>query len=373
MIKRIHTINKFILLIPLLFILSGCLSLPSLVSEGKTKLDIITLPHGFSISFFAENVPGARSMVLSPDGTLFVGTRGKGNVYAVFDYDKDNKADEVKIIASGLNMPNGIAFKDGSLYVAEVHRILRYDDIKNNMNNPIPIVLNDELPKDVHHGWRYIGLGPDNNLYLQIGAPCNICNPEYPYATIMRMNIDGKNLEAYSYGIRNSVGFDWHPETKELWFTDNGRDWMGEDIPPDELNRANVKGLHFGFPYCHGIDIQDPSFNSKNCDEFIPSEVELGPHVAALGMKFYTGNMFPSEYKHKIFIAEHGSWNRKEKIGYRITLVDPEKKTYETFADGWLQDEKDLGRPVDILIMPDGSILISDDKSGSIYRISYEK
>jgi len=372
MLKKIIKINKFVLIIFLLFFISGCLSLPSLVYKNKPKLDFINLPSGFSINIFAENVPGARSMALSPQGILFVGSRKNGQVYALLDHNNDQRVEEVKIIARGLNMPNGLVFNEGDLYVAEIDRILKYDDIVNNLDNPLTTIITTELPKDTQHGWRYLALGPDHNLYLQIGAPCNICNPKNPYASIIRMNKEGKNMEIYASGVRNSVGFDWHPETKELWFTDNGRDWLGDDFPPDELNKASKRGLHFGFPYCHGSNIKDPEYNTRNCNEFTLPEVELDSHVAALGMKFYIGDMFPTNYKNKIFIAEHGSWNKKEKSGYRLTLVDTLKKTYEVFADGWMKNEKDWGRPVDILVMSDGSILVSDDKAGLIYRISYE-
>ena len=365
-------INKLAFFICILFFITGCLSLPSLVYNKKTKLDSLILPPGFVISIFAENIPGARSMALSPQGILFVGSRKNGQVYALLDHNNDHRVEEVKIIAQGLNMPNGLVFNEGDLYVAEIDRILKYDDIVNNLDNPLTTIITTELPKDTQHGWRYLALGPDHNLYLQIGAPCNICQPDDPYASIIRMDKEGKNMEIYASGVRNSVGFDWHPETKEFWFTDNGRDWLGDNFPPDELNKASQKGLHFGFPYCHGSNIKDPEYNTRNCQEFIAPEVELDPHVAALGLKFYTGEMFPSEYKNKIFIAEHGSWNKKKKAGYRLTLVDPLKKTYEVFLEGWLENEKDWGRPVDILIMPDGSLLISDDKGGLIYRLTYQ-
>jgi len=348
-------------------------------AEGESGLDCIELPPGFSIDYYAENVENARSMTLSPNGTLFVGTRNAGNVYALPDRDQDNRADELIVIAEGLNMPNGVAFRNGSLYVAEVSRVIRYDDIENRLEAPPePVVVNDSFPSDKSHGWKYIKFGPDGKLYVPVGAPCDACDKEEEderYATIMRMDANGTGLEIFARGIRNSVGFAWHPETEELWFTDNGRDWLGDDLPPDELNRAPEPGLHFGFPFCHGGDIPDPELGElRACEEFTPPEVKLGPHVAALGMTFYTGTMFPEEYRNQTFIAEHGSWNRKIPIGYRVTLVRLENGTpvsYEAFAEGWLQGFSSWGRPVDVLVMPDGALLVSDDKNDAIYRISY--
>jgi glucose/arabinose dehydrogenase len=341
------------------------------------QLDKIKLPPGFEISVYARNVPNARSMVLSPAGTLFVGTRDAGNVYAILNRDEDSKADEVITIARGLNMPNGVALRDGSLYVAEVNRVLRYDNIEADLQNPPkPVVVNDGFPSDRSHGWKFIRFGPDGMLYVPVGGPCNVClRDDERYSTIMRMRPDGTELEVFAHGIRNTVGFDWHPETRELWFTDNGRDWLGDDMPPDELNHAPNLGMHFGFPYCHGGDIPDPEFGKqRNCEEFTPPAIRLGPHVAALGMRFYTGSMFPTEYQNQIFIAEHGSWNRSVPIGYRVTLVRLEGNravSYEVFAEGWLQGNSAWGRPVDVLIMPDGALLVSDDQAGMIYRIHY--
>ncbi|MHB8102657.1 MAG: PQQ-dependent sugar dehydrogenase [Methanosarcina sp.] len=347
--------------------------------ENGTGLACIKLPPGFSIDYYAENIEGARSMVLSPNGTLFVGSRDAGKVYAVLDRNNDSKADEVFVLAEGLDMPNGVAFRNGSLYVAEVSRVLRYDNIEATLENPpAPVVVNDKFPSDRAHGWKYIKFGPDGKLYVPVGMPCNVCNKEGEdehYGTIMRMEPDGSQPEIFAKGVRNTVGFAWHPETGELWFTDNGRDWLGDDIPPDELNRAPRKGMHFGFPFCHGGDIPDPEFGGlRNCSEFTPPEIKLGPHVAALGMTFYTGTMFPEEYRNQIFIAEHGSWNRKIPIGYRVSLVRLENGTavsYEPFAEGWLKGLAAWGRPVDVLVMPDGALLVSDDKNNAIYRISY--
>jgi len=351
---------------------------PARSREGL-HLQEIKLPPGFTISLYAENVENARSLCLGGKGTLFVSTRDAGKVYAVLDKDHDNRADEVLTVATGLNMPNGVAFREGALYVAEVSRVLRFDGIETRLRNPPrPVVIRDDFPTDQHHGWKFIGFGPDERLYVPVGAPCNVCErSDERYASIMRMKPDGSELEIFAHGVRNTVGFDWHPETRALWFTDNGRDWMGDDLPPDELNRAPVKGLNFGFPYRHGGTIPDPEYGGKrSCGEFVPPAITLGPHVAALGMRFYKGTMFPARYRNQIFIAEHGSWNRTTPIGYRITLVRLDGNgavSYETFAEGWLKEGKAWGRPVDVLVMPDGALLISDDRAGAIYRISYRQ
>lgn len=372
--KNFSYLRIFIIFFLIQLTFSSCAS-----SKSESNLDKITLPDGFQISIYAEDVPGARSMELSPDGTLFVGSRDEGTVYAVRDNDNDFVADEVFIIDEGLYMPNGVQFWDGDLYVAEINRVITYENIDAHLENPPePVIINDTFPDDKWHGWKFIRFSPDSLLYVPVGAPCNVCEKEDDrYATIMRMNPDGSNLEIYAEGVRNTVGFDWHPETNELWFTDNGRDWMGDNKPPDELNYAPQKGMHFGFPYCHGKDIADDEYgNGVDCDRYTPPAINLGPHVAALGMRFYTGDMFPAEYKHQIFIAEHGSWNRRIPIGYRITLVrleGNEAVSYETFAEGWLQAGDYWGRPVDVLVMPDGSLLVSDDHSGTIYRITYEE
>lgn len=335
-------------------------------------LEQIKLPPGFSISLYAENISNAREMALGDDGTLFVGSMKAGNVYAIA-----NK--KVYIIAKNLKSPVGVAYKNGSLYVSEINRILRFDNIEKQLNNPpAPIVINDSLPDEKHHGWKFIAFGPDGWLYVPVGAPCNICLSTDPrFATIMRMKPDGTEAEIFAQGIRNSVGFDWDPKTKELWFTENGRDMMGDNVPPDELNHAPKKGLHFGYPYCHAAVIPDSEYGKqKACEEFTPSTVQLGAHVAALGMRFYTGNKFPQTYHGKIFIAEHGSWNRNPRLGYRITVVDPKKEApdnYQIFAEGWLQDTKAWGRPADVLVMPDGSLLVSDDTADVIYQISYQE
>ena len=346
---------------------------------GKTSdlpVDTIRLPAGFRIEVWAR-VPDARSLALGRGGTVFVGTREDGDVYAVRPGTSPEVSGEVVRIAKGLEMPNGVAVRDGALYVAEVSRVLRFDDIETHLASPPkPVVVTDRFPKETHHGWKFIAFGPDGWLYVPVGAPCNVCESKEVYAAIHRMRPDGSQIELFASGVRNTVGFDWHPETKELWFTDNGRDWMGDDLPPDELDRAPRAGLHFGFPYCHGRAISDPEYGKKQpCSRFTQPEWELPAHVASLGMRFYTGKMFPPDYRGQIFIAEHGSWNRSKKNGYRVTLVrvkEGHAASYEVFAEGWLQPgEKVRGRPVDLLVMPDGALLVSDDYAGAIYRISY--
>ena len=346
--------------------------------SAALPLDKIKLPAGFSISVYAQ-VAGARSMVMSPSGTLFVGTQGPGKVYAVKDTDGDNKADKKWTIASGLNNPNGVAIKNGALYVAEISKVTRFSDIEKNLANPGKgVVIYDKFPKDWPHGWKYIAFGPDGKLYVPVGAPFNIGMPTEQYASLFRMNDDGTGIEKFASGIRNTVGFTWHPTTHELWFTDNGRDMMGDDVPCDELNNASAAGMNFGYPYYHCGTIKDPEYGGDhNASEFTPPAINLGPHVAALGLKFYTANMFPATYKDQIFIAEHGSWNRSKKIGYRISLVtmkDGKAAAYEPFATGWLDNEtqKSWGRPVDVLVLEDGSMLVSDDLAGVIYRITFK-
>jgi glucose/arabinose dehydrogenase len=317
-------------------------------------------------------------MTLGDKGTLFVGTRSD-KVYAVVDSNNDGRAEKVVTVADGLRMPNGVAFHKGSLYIAEIARIVRIDNIEDNLEHPPrPVVINDSYPDREHHGWKFIAFSPDGLLYVPIGVPCDVCiPPEEIFGSITRIKPDGTEREIFAKGIRNTVGFDWHPVTHELWFTDNGRDWMGDDLPPDELNRAPEKGMNFGFPYIHGKDIRDPKYGKgKSPGDFSPPEKELGPHVAALGMRFYTGKMFPREYNNNIFIAEHGSWNRSTPIGYRVmivTLKDNRAIRYDVFAEGWLQGKERWGRPVDVQVMPDGSLLVSDDFAGVIYRITYSE
>jgi glucose/arabinose dehydrogenase len=338
-------------------------------------LDLIELPPGFEIEIYAPDVKGARSLTRSDKGTVFVGTSSEGKVYAVVDSNSDYKVDRVLTIAQGLNTPNGVAVRDGDLYVAEISRILRYDDIDEHLDNPpSPVVVYDALPHTSFHGWKFIAFGPDGKLYIPIGAPCNVCDPGDPYASITRVNPDGSDFEIFARGVRNSVGFAWDPLTGDLWFTDNGRDWMGNDKPPDELNKAPKPGLNFGFPFCYDNNIPDPSYPDHDCSGCVPPAMELDAHVAPLGMRFYMGTMFPEEYHHNIFIAEHGSWNRTAPIGYRlvrVTVAGGRATGREVFARGWLQKDDAWGRPVDILVLPDGSLLVSDDKAGAVYRIIY--
>jgi glucose/arabinose dehydrogenase len=348
-------------------------------AQAALPLERIKLPPGFSISLFAADLTDARSLALGSRGTVFVGTRSEGDVYALVDEDRDGKADRRFTIASGLNSPNGVAFRDGALYVAEINRVLRYDNIEAHLASPPrPVVVSDRFPADRHHGWKFIAFGPDGKLYVPVGAPCNICEPDpNRYANIMRMNPDGTALEVFARGIRNSVGFDWHPATRELWFNDHGRDWLGDDLPADELNHAPRPGMHFGYPYCHQGDTPDPEFGgNRSCSEFAPPALKQGGHVAPDGLRFYTGAMFPPEYRNRIFIAQHGSWNRTRKSGYRVisvSLKDNKFDRVEVFAEGWMRDEQAWGRPVDLLVMPDGSLLISDDHANAIYRVTYSK
>jgi glucose/arabinose dehydrogenase len=343
-------------------LLAGCASGP--------RPEEIRLPPGFEISVYSDNVPQARSLALGARGTLFVGGKEK-DVYAV-----PPGGGKARLVAGGLQEPHGVAFRDGALYVAERSRILRFDAVEERLANPpAPVVVVADLPRYKHHGLRTLRFGPDGMLYVPVGAPCNICLPEEHYAVITRLNTNTNEREIFARGVRNSVGFDWHPQTKELWFTDNGRDLLGHDAPPDELNRAPRAGLHFGYPFCHGGDLPDPQFGAaRPCAEFEPPAAKLGAHVAALGMRFYAGTQFPAAYRGAIFIAEHGSWNRQPMSGYRITVVklrDGRPASYENFAEGWLDGTKAWGRPVDVIVAPDGALLVSDDKAGAIYRIAY--
>lgn len=351
----------------------------SATTNDGDSLSTINLPEGFEISIYASGIDNARSMAISPSGTIYVGNRGGDKIYAIQDTDKDGKADKTIVVASGLKTPNGVAFKDGDLYVGEISRLLKYPNVEANLEAVgEPVVVYDDYPTDEHHGWKYIAFGPDGKLYVPVGAPCNICESENEiYATITRMNPDGTGREIFARGVINTVGMTWDAEGN-LWFTDNGRDMLGDDMPDCELNKATEAGMHFGYPYCHAGDISDPEFGSKfSCSDFVAPAQKLGAHVAPLGLRFYNGDMFPAEYRGSIFIAQHGSWNRSKKSGYRIGLVKVENGkvvNYSTFADGWLDEEEQeaWGRPVDVQVMPDGSLLISDDKAGVIYRVTYK-
>ena len=371
-------------------IVTGILSMPGCNNTGDTKsainatvvspgidslnsqfgLDKIKLPPGFAINLYAV-VPDARSMCVSPNGTVFVGTR-ENKVYAVTDKNHDGKADSVYVIAKGLNAPNGVAFRDGSLYIGTISVLYRLDNIESRLNNPpAPVVVFDKYPTASHHGNKFIAFGPDGKLYAPIGAPCNICDSPKPYASITRINPDGTGFEVFATGIRDCVGFAFSPVTNQLWFTDNGRDEMGDDIPSDELNYAPHPGMNFGFPYCHEGDILDPEYGKgKNCNDYTAPVKKLGAHVASLGMRFYTGHMFPPVYKNAIFIAEHGSWNRTIPIGYRVVVATTDSNGQLNdpvpFAQGWLQNVASVnGRPVDVQVLSDGSLLVSDDYKGA--------
>lgn len=348
--------------------------------SAELPLSSIKLPRGFVIEVYAE-VENARSMALSPSGTVFVGNKSEDKVYAIQDTNGDFKADKKYVLASGLKMPNGVAFRDGDLYIAEKNKISKISNVESNLSAPgARQVVYDKYPNDDSHGWKYIAFGPDGKLYVPVGAPCNICEPSNPiYASITRMNADGSDFEIFASGIRNTVGFTWHPVTKNLWFTENGRDRMGDNLPPCEVNVATTKGQHFGYPYCHGGTVKDPEFGNKRpCSEFVKPVQALGAHVAPLGIKFYTGKQFPEEYRNQIILAEHGSWDRSKMNGRRLVLLklDASGKplSYDTFASGWLDDasQKVWGRPVDVILLKDGSLLVSDDYADVIYRISYK-
>ena len=349
-------------------VLIACLAAGS--APAAPRLEDIRLPAGFRISVYADHVQGARALALGERGTVFVGS-AEGNVYAIAP-----NGGAVRVVARGLRGPHGVAVHKGALYVAEIGRILRYDNIEGHLGDPPqPAVVADDLPRETHHGLKPIRFGPDGLLYVGVGSPCNVCEPDAAHGIIARLDPAGGKREVYARGIRNSVGFDWDPRTKELWFTDNGADNMGNDVPPDELNHAPRAGMNFGFPYCHGGDLSDPRYGRGHpCSEFTPPARKLGAHVASLGMRFYTGDKFPAEYRGAIFIAEHGSWNRSPKAGYRVSVVRPGASgtpTYQSFAEGWLQGDTSWGRPVDVLVAPDGALLVSDDKAGVVYRIDY--
>ncbi|MEP2056388.1 MAG: PQQ-dependent sugar dehydrogenase [Maribacter litoralis] len=352
------------------------------VALDSTDLALLelNLPEGFQIEVYARGVDGARSMAMGDEGTLFVGTRTEKNIYAIQDTNGDFKADNVMVLDT-MEVPNGIAMRNGDLYVAQVGSLWKYPNIEDQLDGELEKeLIYDDFPTEFHHGWKYIAFGPDDKLYVPVGAPCNICNrtdEDERFATISRMDPDGTNREIYARGVRNSVGFTWHPDTKQMWFTDNGRDMLGDDIPPCELNTVTEAGQHFGYPFCHGGIVKDPEFGDLHpCSDFVEPALQLDAHVAPLGIKFYTGNMFPAEYKGKAFIAEHGSWNRSKKVGYRIMMVDIEDGAVvnsEPFIDGWLDEvaQKASGRPVDMLMLEDGSMLISDDYGDAIYRVTY--
>lgn len=346
-------------------------------AKDPPAIEKLRVPAGFHVTVYSADVPNARALALGSKGTVFVGSRSAGKVYALSDADHDGRAEKSRVIATGLNMPVGVAFHNGDLYISAVSQILALRDIEEHLDQApgLEMVVSD-LPSETHHGWKFIAFGPDGKLYVPIGAPCNICDRD-GYAKILRMDADGSHREDVAFGIRNTVGFDWQPGTKQLWFTDNGRDLLGDDLPSDELNRISRIGEHFGYPYCHQGDTLDPEFGKgKACKGYTPPALRLGAHVAALGMRFYTGKMFPSAYRGAAIIAEHGSWNRTEKSGYRVMTarIDGARVVgYEPLIEGFMVDEKSWGRPVDVLVMPDGALLVSDDQAGAVYRLTYSR
>jgi glucose/arabinose dehydrogenase len=347
---------------------------PIPAAPDKLPTAKLKVPAGFNIEVYAAGVANARSLALGDKGTVFVGSRLVDKVHAIVN--KDGRR-EVKVLASGLYRPNGVAFKDGTLYIAELSRISKIENVEDNLDNPPkPTVIFDKLPKDEAHGWKFIAIGPDNKLYAPVGQPGNNVLNDDEHGLIRRMNFDGSDAEVIVRGVRHTVGFDWHPETKQLYFTDNGRDWMSEDVPEDELNRITKVGEHFGAPFCLQGNIVDPEFGwGKSCSEYTAPVGLLGPHSAALGMRFYTGNMFPKAYKNAAIIARHGSWNRSNKIGGDVVIAklnkDGTMKSLEPFLTGFIQNNEYLGRPVDVQVMKDGSLLVSDDHAGAIYRVTY--
>jgi glucose/arabinose dehydrogenase len=349
---------------------------PAPKAAGEIPVDKIKVPAGFKVSLWAHGINNAREMVWGDKGTLFVSSRVAGNVYALVDKGDSR---EVKVIAKGLNLPNGIAFKNGTLYIAEVSRITKMVGIEDKLDNPPAMeVVYDILPRDLPHGWKHLAFGPDGKLYFNIGAPCNICVPPDTHANLSRVNPDGTGFEYVAHGVRNSVGFDWHPITKKLYFTTHGRDWMGDDSPSDRFDIVTRKGQHFGYPFCHAGDMLDPEFGKgKSCNDYVKPLLKTGPHVAGNGVEFYTGGMFPAEYQNRAFLAQRGSWNRSKKVGFRVMMVTIDAKggvaKYEPFAEGWLQGDEVWGRPVYTRTMKDGSLLIADDYAGAIYRVSYSR
>ena len=348
---------------------------PIPTAADKLPIEKLKAPKGFKIELYAAGVGNARTLRQGDKGTVFVGSRLLDKVYAIVD--KGEKR-EVKPIYSGLYRPNGLAFKDGALYIAELSRISKVEKIEDNLDNPPkPVVIYDDLPKDEGHGWKFLTIGPDDKLYFQVGAPCNICMPSPAHAQIRRINLDGSGAEVVARGIRQIVGMDFSPITKQLYFTENSRDWLSEDIPEEKLNRLTQPGKdNFGYPYCHQGNIADQEFGwGHSCDEFTKPIALLGPHTAALGMRFYTGNVFPSEYRNAIFIARHGPWNRTKKIGGDIVVAklseDGAVKSIEPFITGFIENNNYVGRPADVEFVNDGSMLISDDFNGAVYQVTY--
>jgi len=368
---------------PMRWLAAGLVALTCSACGAAAPASDLQVPKGFRIELLTDAVPNARGLALGrhADGKaiVYVGTAGAGNVYAV-EIDQA-RVSAVHTLIKGLDAPIGVAYRDGSLYVSAISRLLRFEAIDERLKNPpAPVLVTDKIPSETSHGWKYLAFGPDGRLYVPVGAPCNICEPDARHGLIMSMKADGTDSQVVARGVRNSVGFDWSPVDRSLWFTDNGRDLMGDDVPSDELNHVTAAGQHFGYPYCHQGDVPDPEFGKqRRCDEFVPPVVKLGAHVASLGMRFYTGTQFPADYRNNVFVAEHGSWNRTERSGYRVMriVLDAQGKfvRQEPFVQGWLSHnwrgkEAVSGRPADVLVMPDGALLISDDYGGAIYRVS---
>jgi glucose/arabinose dehydrogenase len=349
---------------------------PLPAAPDKLPTAKLKVPAGFNIEVYAAGMANARSLALGDKGTVFVGSRLVDKVYGI--ENKDGKR-SVKVIASGLYRPNGVAFKDGTLYIAELSKVSKIEKVEDNLDSPPkPVMIYDKLPKDEAHGWKFIAIGPDNKLYVPVGQPGNNVLHDDAHGQIRRMNLDGSGAEVYALGVRNTVGFDWNPENKQMYFTDNGRDWLSETVPEDELNRVTKAGEHFGAPYCLQGNIVDQELGwGKDCKDYTAPVGLMGPHVAALGMRFYTGNMFPKSYKNAIIVARHGSWNKSKKQGGDVVVVKLNKdgtvKSMEPFITGFLEDNKYIGRPVDVMQMKDGSMLVSDDWNGAVYRITYGK
>ena len=343
---------------------------------SEIPLDRLRVPAGFRVELWAHGMPGVRMMARGDKGTIYAGTRQIGRVYEIKDRGGQR---ESRILAQGLTQPNGVAFRDGALYLAVIDKMYRYDGIEDNPNvKPVDLTASFKLPADLAHGWKFIAFGPDKKLYVPVGAPCNICEVSEQHANIRRYNPDGSGMEIVARGVRNTVGFDFHPKTGELWFTDNGRDWMGDNGPEDELNRVGRIGENFGYPYCHANGIPDRDFPKADACKDVTMPVTLmGPHAGALGMRFYTGSMFPAEYRDTMFVARRGSWNRTSKFGFDVVAVraTPDGKSAKVtpFLTGFLDEKANtfLGRPADVLQLPDGSLLVSDEQNGAIYRISY--
>ena len=350
-------------------------ALPASMDDLQKNLSSVKLPPGFKISVYAQGVNSARQMAWGDKGTLFVGSFGVGTVYAITDNGKT-----VKPILTGLKMPTGVAFRDGALYVVDIDKILKYENAESSLDKmPDPKVVYSDMPPYVAHGWKYLVFDKQGWLYVPFGPPCNECLPPTSLSQVRRVNPNTGEAELVALGVRNSVGGDVDPRTGHYWFTENARDWISDDKPSDKLNYVGKIGSHYGYPYCHEGDIVDPKYGmGHKCSEFVPPALKLGAHVAPLGMKFYTGAQFPAEYKNNIFIAEHGSWNRHKYQGARIVRViaDPQGKSVkqQVFASGWINGDRSYtGRPADVLLAPDGSLLVADDWAGAIYRISYSK